>query len=414
VLPDPMLDGPEGLKQVEEIFEELREANPELIGSIQKSQGMVTAEICGRKAVACSLARRPPVSEPVLLDIDTDFLIIDRFTGHYPLAEPRGAKPWIWPQELIERLSHKGIRTELATIPYSVEGGYTPLAYKYLGDDLAALLRDPEEAGDRHGLMALKRKATEHRLGGSNGRALELFREALELAPQDPSILYQLARLGLGNGDEELARQHYRRALELDPTYRTAFNNPGATYEKYEHWGRAKGEYKKALRLNPKDPHAHAGIGRALAQEKKWPEAIDCFHTALKLGGDSEVIHLHLGRAQTKIGDWEGATTHFRHLVGSDESEAIGHFWLGHALFKTRRWAEAKEAYRACLRLGVRAPIVHWRLGRLYLRERMYYKAFRRYRDAARQYGWLTVGRLRNVSRGLFRRLVRSLGHATA
>jgi tetratricopeptide (TPR) repeat protein len=420
VLPDPMLDGPEGLKPVRKIFEALRRTNPEAVDSIHQSHGAVTAEICGRKVVACSLSQLPAISEPVLLDIDTDFLIIDQFDGYYPLADPSGAKPWIWPEELVERLAQAGLKTDFATIPYSVEGGYTPLAYKHLGDDLAAILRDPAQAADQRNLWALKKEATKQRLGGSSEQALELYREALELAPEDPSIhyqlshLFQISHLRLGPGDEELARQHFRRAIELDPTYRTAFNNPGPNFEHFDEWGNARGQYERGLRLNPEDPHAHAGMGRVHAREKKWPEAIECFNTALKLGEDKEDVHLDLGRALAKLGEWEAATRHFHHLVDSDESEAIGHFWLGHALFETGRWTEAKEAYRSCLRLGVRAPIVHWRLGRLYLREGMYYKAYRRYRDAVRQYGWFSIRRLLSAPRGLFRRLVRSMRHAPA
>ncbi|MFZ6016554.1 MAG: hypothetical protein ACOYU0_02855 [Nitrospirota bacterium] len=50
--------------------------------------------------------------------------------------------PWILPERLVERLTLKGITVDILTISYSVEGGFTPLRYKYLGEELCLLFED--------------------------------------------------------------------------------------------------------------------------------------------------------------------------------------------------------------------------------------------------------------------------------
>ena len=67
----------------------------------------------------------------------------------YGEVDEHGALPWCWPDELVSRLRAKRLRAELATIAYSVEAGYTPLRWKYLGDELALRLIAPT-ASRRH------------------------------------------------------------------------------------------------------------------------------------------------------------------------------------------------------------------------------------------------------------------------
>ena len=38
----------------------------------------------------------------------------------------QGSAPWCWPSELLMQLQARGIHTDLTTIAYSVEGGYSP------------------------------------------------------------------------------------------------------------------------------------------------------------------------------------------------------------------------------------------------------------------------------------------------
>lgn len=412
-VPDRMVNRRRSLKQLRETFEELTETNPTEITNIQQLDRSVTAEICGCRATACALSELPHFSQSVLLDIDTDFFIIDRFSDCYPFADPGSARPWIWPLELVDRLKHTGVRTDFVTLAYSVEGGYTPLSFKYLGDDLAMILRDPVLHAGRRRLMALKREGALRRLDGLEHQALQQYQEALALAPEDPSIHYELAHLWQGHGDGEQATLHYRQACQLDPTYRTAYNNSGRTHEALRQWERARAQYETALRLDPHDPHAYSGIGRILTAQKKWHDAIEYLHKAVSLGEEDSDVHYYLGYVYTSLKRWGEALVQLQRLLTLKPLHARGHFWLGHICFETNRWGEAMQAYKACLRLGFGPPIVHWRLGRLYLRKRMFYKALRRYRLAVEQYLRLLVRSSRNALGIASERLWRRLRHET-
>ena len=92
----------------------------------------------------CTLGHLPPFPEKVLLDIDTDFFTIPRACSR---SDQHHALPWCWPGELVATLKARGVQADLVTIAYSVEGGYTPVKWKYLADELSLLLR-PSRNGD--------------------------------------------------------------------------------------------------------------------------------------------------------------------------------------------------------------------------------------------------------------------------
>ena len=105
----------------------------------------VRTSVLGCPLVVCSLDTLPAFSEDVLLDIDTDYLAIPRVS--YRTQDVLDPVPWRSPEELTEILRSRSLSTDFVTIAYSVEGGYTPLAWKYLGDELATRLRHPDQKG---------------------------------------------------------------------------------------------------------------------------------------------------------------------------------------------------------------------------------------------------------------------------
>src|SRR5262249_21349794 len=111
--------------------------------SAQWEHRRVRTSVMGCALVICSLDTLPKFSEDVLLDIDTDYLTVTRVS--YRTEDVIDPVPWRSPEELSGALRSSGLSTDFVTIAYSVEGGYTPLAWKYLGDELAMRLRDPNE-----------------------------------------------------------------------------------------------------------------------------------------------------------------------------------------------------------------------------------------------------------------------------
>jgi len=100
----------------------------------------IIAEFDDIKIFTCRLWDLPRFQEDVLLDIDLDFLVIKSVSQAGP-SQLR--EPWFRPAELVDELANKKICTDLVTIAYSVDKGFTPAKYKYLGNELYSILKNP-------------------------------------------------------------------------------------------------------------------------------------------------------------------------------------------------------------------------------------------------------------------------------
>jgi tetratricopeptide (TPR) repeat protein len=227
---------------------------------------------------ACPASVLPAFSEPVLLDIDVDYFVM-----------PDQQQPWCYPGDLVDRLRERQVRTDVATIAYSVEGGYTPLEWKYLGDELAALLRGP------------------------------LRSRTMEPPPGSAADYYRQAHAQLDAGRPSQARASLQHAYTLDPSYRTPYGSGGLVQMQRRNWSGARAAFERALALDPEDVFALAGLGRLAAREQRWVEAERWLAQSLAL----EARQVDAARA------------------------------LADVLFKLRRWDEAERLYMRAIALAL-------------------------------------------------------------
>jgi tetratricopeptide (TPR) repeat protein len=317
--------------------------------------GEIHLGVLGKTLRVCCLNSLPRIEEPVLLDIDTDYLVIPRVT--YDDIDEQGSLPWCWPEELLARLRAREVRSDLVTIVYSVEGGYTPLKWKYLGDELALRLREPNGLGPASEGYGLIRLACEAAARGETSAGEERLQRAARCLPGCAAPHFHLAHLLLALNREDEAQRAYRHALEADPTYRTAYNSAGTAYLTSQRFRQAEEEHLRTLRLDPDDAYAHFGLGRLAARHKHWKEAETLFRKALALDRQMPDAHRGLGKALAKQGRLDEA------IAAYERSLALalaGHRSVNAAIFTPT---------------GERPPLdgsipgVHERLGRLYTRK---------------------------------------------
>ena len=384
VVPDSFVASPAKLRHLVRQFQSLKKFNPRAMKTVRVEKNRVVAELNGSKVTACSLTDLPVIQEPVLLDIDTDFLMPESHEVARSGQDPRRQLPWIWPDELVHRLREKSVRTDFVTIAYSVEGGFTPLPYKYLGDELALRLKHPTLPERHREVFEHKRLAAHYRHHGELKKALTAFEEAVTVLPEDASSHFNLAHLYDKTGAYQKAAVRYRQAVRLDPTYATRYNNFGPIYQSLGRFQQARDEYQRVLRWDPQNADAQYGLAETLSQEGRWDDAISHYRTVIALRPAHAEAHRGLGFALMKRARWEEAITQCRHCLVLKPHDGLAYFLLAEALLKQRRWDEALDAFRVALRYGFRTVTTYRRLGNLYLRKRKFHKALKQFRKALR------------------------------
>jgi tetratricopeptide (TPR) repeat protein len=293
VVPDATFQDAKSQKPVLQHLKRLQKEYRDSSSVIVKDNRII-ASFLGRKLTICPLLSLPTLREAVLLDIDVDYLLISKVS--YRKWDKHSVLPWLWPNDLIKRLRYLGIRSDLVTVAYSVEGGYTPIQWKYLGQELVLRLKDPLGEGDEMAGMCGIRQGAEAAEQGLAAVAEAKYRQAQDLLPKSAAAPYRLARLLVNLGRIEEGSGLYGQAVKLDASYKSAYSSRGF----YHYWGgelpAAEREFQDLAALDPSDAYCQLGLGLLAQKRKQWPDAEQRLRTALTL--DSRLVD-----AQSALGD---------------------------------------------------------------------------------------------------------------
>ena len=289
--------------------------------------GTISAEVFGRKFVICILEKLPFLKQRVLLDIDTDFLVVNSLLSSNHVAQIAQRVSWISPLRLAKILNKRIKRPKVITIAYSVNGGFTPIKYKHLGDELAYRL--------------------------SLAKFEERFRKKSQAADY------------FGLFDSTGKREYYQKAIKLNPFYRAADNNYGWLYLYLGRLSKAKKEFEGIARVDPENPYPFVGLGNVALQKKDFKTAKMYFFRALKykkfFSCKMSIEFLqgfpaaYLGLAQAEFGlmNLKKAEALFLHYQSLEPMRPQSRYFLGRIYERRRDFQKAIEYYQDAMRLGL-------------------------------------------------------------
>jgi tetratricopeptide (TPR) repeat protein len=135
----------------------------------------------------------------------------------------------------------------------------------------------PDHAGARFGLArALSAQ-------GKTSEAIDALEEAIRLAPENPAPLLALGRLQLSAGSPSKALAAFDRAAALQPSLVAAQSGRGDALMAIKDYAGAELAYRAALKSAPKDADLHFQLGAALLAMQKFPSAEVEFKTAVQI-----------------------------------------------------------------------------------------------------------------------------------
>jgi tetratricopeptide (TPR) repeat protein len=298
VVPDRSWESAKNRRQILHHLSRIQRDFPGRSEPIEIWRDHISTTLLGKPLHICPVDGLPKFREEVLLDLDADYLILPRVTyGH---DDPHPNVPWIWPENLLSRLQSRAVQSDLVTIAYSVYGGYTPVRWKYLGDELEARLG----AADPNVLRGLgwMREGTEAAARGEFSAAEQKYSSAAECLPSLAAPLWHLAYLYLDAGRTNDGQRMYRRAVELDPSYRTPFNSDALSHFWERRWQLAEREYRRTLELDPTDAFAHMGLGWIALERSNREAAESEFRRAMEIQPDLLDAHRSMGRVLQELG----------------------------------------------------------------------------------------------------------------
>lgn len=130
--------------------------------------------------------------------------------------------------------------------------------------------------------------------------ALELFRKASEMEPQNPEYLNNLGVVELQRKKLSEAVQYFTRATIADSNYARAHYNLGVAYQGLNKDPLAVAAYKKTLELQPDAVEAYFNLGIVYARGGKKTEAIESYKKFIARAAPDYVRQIEDARKKIK------------------------------------------------------------------------------------------------------------------
>lgn len=284
-------------------------------GAALRTQKQLSNRLFGRRFIICTLEELPVLKQKILLDIDTDFLVIDSLLTANNTAKIGKRKPWIMPKDLVEALKEKIKQPQIITIAYSVNGGYTPMKYKHLGDEIAYHF-SPGDFSRRY---------------DNNSKAAKYF------------DLFCLTN----------KKEYYQRAVKLNPTYRVMDNNYAPLYLALRKFSQAKKEFLKITKVDPQNPYPFMGLGSVALEKRDFGKAKGLFSCALRYKNDLSSSLFGLAQAEFGLENFNKAKKLFLRYQALEPLQPGSYYFLGRIYERKRNFQKAATYYQDAMRLGL-------------------------------------------------------------
>ncbi len=145
--------------------------------------------------------------------------------------------------------------------------------------------------------------------------AIQLLKRATEVDPKNKYAWNILAAAYLGMRQNDDAIAALNKQIELNPYDEYAYNALGRAYWQERKYPDAVTAFNKQIEINPLDKFSHAGLGSMYSEWHKYDLAAPELEKAASLSPDNAELQVSLGDAYLNLGQDDKALATFDHAV---------------------------------------------------------------------------------------------------
>ena len=202
-------------------------------------------------------------------------------------------------------------------------------------------------------------------------RALECLEQALRANPNDPEVLFLLARAYAALNDPRTV-DVLRKCVAVDPKLHDAWEALGQELLKRKAFAEAIATFEGYVQTSPDHPLPHILLGEALMQRHDLPGALSEFQRAVQLAPRLARAQFSVGFIYKEMGQNELARRFLQEALQLDPNLALANFHLAELLSEQDQLEEARRLFERSVRIKPDYAEAHIKLGHIYLKQQSY------------------------------------------
>ncbi|MCY3626985.1 MAG: tetratricopeptide repeat protein [Gammaproteobacteria bacterium] len=289
-----------------------------------KNKKMLTGTFQGCEFNVGPMKAMKPDFGPTFIDLDVDYLIY--WPPKSQLQSNVRPYPWIWPEEVVEQIKLLAPNPIRSVVCYSLQGGYTPLDWRFIGDETLALMLGKVDTDQRCYFFKRRSAVIEAYKNVGKKKAIRNLRNLTNLNKSDPVLWWHLATAYMYLDEMDLARAAQQKARQLSPIYdRHPFSYIAYKMVISELFETAIYNLEKHHAVDPKDPHIMYGMSACLQRLKRWNESKRWLKKILERAPNFAEAYYRLANVELQNKHYESAKVYFE--------QYFFHYLSGHSVY---------------------------------------------------------------------------------
>ncbi|MFN0050470.1 MAG: tetratricopeptide repeat protein [Cytophagales bacterium] len=184
---------------------------------------------------------------------------------------------------------------------------------------------------------------------GNLALAINTYKEALKIAPQQVEVLHLLGVALCSQKAFDKGIVYLEKALAIEKNHPQILVNTAFAYHNNNQSELAIPLLKKLIEISPKNDDAWFKLGLAYRHISDFPKAIDAYENAIAINSGHANALNNLGNIMLMFGKYKTAITYFENCLSINYQHPLCHNNLGIALLEWDRFEEAEKHYLAAI-----------------------------------------------------------------
>ncbi len=252
-------------------------------------------------------------------------------------------------------------------------------------------------ANTQDSLQIYLQKGAKGLLAKEYTQALENYKSALRLTPDNFEAVKNLGVIYSALGDQKQARVYFERAYQINPLEPEVGNNLGVLSSNEGNSSEAIKYFETAVKLDSNSAVYLTNLGREYSKIGRISRALPALHRARELEPDKAIILFSLGSCYAAADNLDSAEFYFERSVAAGGSTAQLFYFLGTVKRRLGKNEDAEKSFKKTLVYEPDHKECLQSLGMLYLSEGRYGESAEQARrvvdiDSMFNAGWVLLG----------------------